>query len=135
MSVIKATFSSASAYIKDLLSRNDAFESFLLVVGLMWFFGFAFRLFAAIHRILRRKLPLNIGDRYGKGSWAVVTGGSDGIGRAFCEELAQQGLNIVLIARNKDKLEKVAQEIKQKAKIETKIIVADFTRSSSPGFF
>lgn len=33
-------------------------------------------------------------------TWAVVTGGSDGIGLAFCHELAEQGFNICLISRN-----------------------------------
>ena len=43
---------------------------------------------------------------YGPG-WAVVTGASDGIGAAFCEQLAQSGFNIVLISRTKSKLEAV----------------------------
>ena len=33
----------------------------------------------------RRNLP----NRYGLGSWAVVTGASDGIGKEFCLELAK----------------------------------------------
>jgi 17beta-estradiol 17-dehydrogenase / very-long-chain 3-oxoacyl-CoA reductase len=40
-----------------------------------------------------------LADRYGKGSWAVVTGGNDGIGYAMCSELAKCGFNIVMIAR------------------------------------
>jgi len=41
-------------------------------------------------------------DRYGeKGkSWAVVTGGSDGIGLELCRQLAETGFNICMIARN-----------------------------------
>lgn len=41
----------------------------------------------------------------------VVTGGSDGIGKAYAQELARKGLNIVLIARNQEKMRKVASEI------------------------
>lgn len=37
--------------------------------------------------------------------YAVVTGGSDGIGLAIARELAGQGANILLIARDKSKLE------------------------------
>jgi short-subunit dehydrogenase len=46
--------------------------------------------------------------------FAVVTGGSDGIGKAYAQELARRGLNIVLIARNQDKMRKVATEIGNK---------------------
>ncbi|XP_078699302.1 very-long-chain 3-oxoacyl-CoA reductase-like isoform X3 [Branchiostoma floridae x Branchiostoma belcheri] len=45
------------------------------------------------------------------GRWAVVTGSTDGIGKAYAEQLAARGLNIVLISRSKDKLEAVAAEI------------------------
>ena len=38
------------------------------------------------------------------GPWAVVAGGSDGIGAAFAEELARRGLHLVLIARSETKL-------------------------------
>lgn len=48
-------------------------------------------------------------ERYGKDSWAVVTGGSDGIGLACCKHLASRGFNIVLIARNIDKMVKCAE--------------------------
>ena len=33
-------------------------------------------------------------------AWAVVSGGSDGIGLAMCKNLARQGFNICIVARN-----------------------------------
>lgn len=42
---------------------------------------------------------------------SVVTGSTDGIGRAYAEQLARQGLHIVLISRSPEKLASVAQEI------------------------
>jgi 17beta-estradiol 17-dehydrogenase / very-long-chain 3-oxoacyl-CoA reductase len=38
-------------------------------------------------------------NRYGNG-WAIVTGATDGIGKEFCESLANKGVNIILISRN-----------------------------------
>lgn len=61
------------------------------------------------------------------GEWAVITGGSEGIGRAYALELAKRGLNIVLISRNLAKLEKTAREIETTGR-EVKVIVADFTK-------
>lgn len=41
----------------------------------------------------------------------VVTGATDGVGKAYAELLAQQGLNIVLISRTQSKLDDVAFKI------------------------
>jgi uncharacterized protein len=46
------------------------------------------------------------------GPWAVIAGGSEGIGVAFAEQLAAAGINLLLIARNAAKLEAVAGAIK-----------------------
>ncbi len=37
---------------------------------------------------------------YGKNSWVIVTGATDGIGKGFCEEFAKRGFNILLVSRN-----------------------------------
>ncbi|MBV9391159.1 MAG: SDR family NAD(P)-dependent oxidoreductase, partial [Verrucomicrobia bacterium] len=62
------------------------------------------------------------------GPWAVVTGASDGIGRALTLELAKNGLSVVLAARNKDKLELLRQEIQRLSPIEVRTISLDFGR-------
>ena len=58
---------------------------------------------------------------------ACPVGATDGIGRAYAEELASRGLNIVLISRNQEKLQMVAKDIADTYKVETDIIVADFS--------
>ncbi|MGM8366070.1 SDR family oxidoreductase [Virgibacillus sp. W0181] len=45
------------------------------------------------------------------GKTAIVTGASSGIGIAITKELAKEGANVVLAARNKEKLENIASEI------------------------
>ncbi|XP_059490977.1 hydroxysteroid dehydrogenase-like protein 1 [Neocloeon triangulifer] len=76
------------------------------------------------HFVTKLYSPVDLAAKYGK--WAVVTGGSDGIGKSYAHELARRNVNIILIARNLDKLKKVASEIEEEFGVETKVIVADF---------
>jgi short-subunit dehydrogenase len=45
------------------------------------------------------------------GPWALVAGASEGLGAAFAEALARRGLNLVLMARRKEKLEDFARNL------------------------
>jgi 17beta-estradiol 17-dehydrogenase / very-long-chain 3-oxoacyl-CoA reductase len=65
------------------------------------------------------------------GSWAVVTGCTDGIGKAYAEHLAKRGLNVVLISRTLEKLQEQAKFLTDKYKVETKVIAVDFTEQTS----
>ncbi|XP_062917859.1 very-long-chain 3-oxoacyl-CoA reductase-A [Mobula hypostoma] len=60
------------------------------------------------------------------GRWAVVTGATDGIGKAYARELAKRGMSIVLISRNEEKLDEVAKEINEQFGVETKTVAVDF---------
>merc|ERR1719215_996593 len=48
------------------------------------------------------------------GEWAVVTGATDGIGRAYAFEMAKLGLKVLLISRTESKLIDVQKEITEK---------------------
>ncbi|CAH8614894.1 unnamed protein product [Schistosoma curassoni] len=61
------------------------------------------------------------------GEWAIVTGATDGIGKVYAEELANDGLKIMLISRNEEKLLSIADEIGRNYHVETRIVTADFT--------
>ncbi|EYU22554.1 hypothetical protein ABFS82_05G022300 [Erythranthe guttata] len=62
------------------------------------------------------------------GSWALVTGSTDGIGKALAFELAARGLNLVLVARNPIKLKSTLEDILQKhGGIAVKTVVVDFS--------
>lgn len=69
---------------------------------------------------------IDLVKRYGR--WAVVTGSTDGIGKAYAEELAKRGVNIILISRSKEKLQAVSRSISETYKVETDFIVADFSK-------
>ncbi|RIK10678.1 MAG: short-chain dehydrogenase [Acidobacteria bacterium] len=46
------------------------------------------------------------------GSWAVIAGGSEGVGAAFADELSKAGLNLVLVARKPGPLEETAEKVR-----------------------
>ncbi len=61
------------------------------------------------------------------GPWALVTGASSGIGSEYSKQLAAKELNVVMVARRSERLEALAEEIKRKYGVDTKIIVADLS--------
>jgi hypothetical protein len=67
----------------------------------------------------------DFGAKYGP--WAVVTGASDGIGRAFTKALAQDGLNLVLVARRADALNALAAALRTEHNVEATVVAADLS--------
>mmetsp|Transcript_21057 Transcript_21057/g.32136 ORF Transcript_21057/g.32136 Transcript_21057/m.32136 type:complete len:311 (+) Transcript_21057:71-1003(+) len=62
------------------------------------------------------------------GQWAVVTGATDGIGKAYSFAFAKKGMSIVLISRTEAKLQAVAKEITDKySGVEVKYVVCDYS--------
>jgi short-subunit dehydrogenase len=57
----------------------------------------------------------------------VITGGTEGIGRALAEEFARDGHNLVLVARDKAKLDRTAAELAAAYAVEVKVTAQDLT--------
>lgn len=96
--------------------------------GVLGYYSFTF-LLQMIHGIRAFVLPtIGIKKNLKKlGEWAVVTGCTDGIGKAYTHELARQGFKIVLISRTVEKLETLAVELSVAYGTETKVISMDFS--------
>lgn len=61
------------------------------------------------------------------GPWALIAGASEGIGLAFAQQLAAQGVNLVLMSRSQAKLEAAAEQIGGQASVDMRLLVADVT--------
>lgn len=65
------------------------------------------------------------------GPWAIIAGGSEGVGAAFARKLAAQGINIVLVARKPEPLEQVANEIRSDSHATVRTLSLDLTASNA----
>ncbi len=66
-----------------------------------------------------------------RGRTAVITGGSMGMGKAAARGLAAEGVNLVLLARGKENLDKAAKEIASEKNVEVLAIPTEMREASS----
>lgn len=62
-----------------------------------------------------------------RGHWALVTGASSGIGAEFCRQLAAAGLHLVLVARRRERLVELADELRDRFGVQTHVIALDLS--------
>lgn len=72
---------------------------------------------------------MNLKEKYG--STALIAGGSEGIGAAFAHQLAQEGINLVIVARNEKKLAFIKQDILERHKVEVQTISCDLANEDA----
>jgi 17beta-estradiol 17-dehydrogenase / very-long-chain 3-oxoacyl-CoA reductase len=99
-----------------------------MVLGVLTFLRILLFLLSSFYRyFLRYFFSHNLFKRYGPG-WAVITGATDGIGLQYCFQLAQKRFNLIMIARNSEKLIARKAEIQKHIKNEIKIelVTLDF---------
>ncbi|KAJ5074002.1 short chain dehydrogenase/reductase family protein [Anaeramoeba ignava] len=96
--------------------------SFIFLIIFVYFF---LKIFPTIYAKFIVKTP-NLKKKY-KAEWAFVTGSSTGLGKELAMKLAEQGINLVILSKTKNKLEQTKKEILEKyPKIEVREIVMDF---------
>lgn len=68
----------------------------------------------------------NFKEQYGP--WAFVTGATSGIGAELAKQIAEKGVNLILVARREKILQEKAKELTKQYKIEVETIQADLSK-------
>ncbi len=64
------------------------------------------------------------------GPWAVIAGGSEGIGACIAAKLARAGINLVLVARKREALEAHAGELRANCSVQVRTLALDLTEAA-----
>lgn len=90
---------------------------------------FTYSLLSSLNcHVLSKMQQQDFRSLYGK--WAVVTGSSEGIGKAYAHELANRGMNLILISKGEQQLKKTANTITSQFAVNVIPIVIDFSGGS-----
>jgi uncharacterized protein len=65
------------------------------------------------------------------GQWALVTGASSGFGIEFATLLAEEKANLVLVARRTEPMERLAEQLRQKHRVEVVVEGTDLSRAGA----
>jgi short-subunit dehydrogenase len=65
-------------------------------------------------------------ERYGP--WAVIVGGSEGIGEHLARKLGAAGINLVLVARKTAQLSETAEKVRSESQVEVRTLQLDISR-------
>jgi len=120
--------------------------AFVLFLGASHCVLWAASVIAFVYKYFFRP-PTDLSKYLRDDAWALITGASEGIGKAYAFELAKRGFNVILLSRSEVKLEKVANAIRKYISfnldrmklcqktgdlyyVKTKVIVIDFSKLS-----
>ena len=72
---------------------------------------------------------MNLKEKYGE--WGIILGATEGVGKAFCEKIASEGMNVIMVGRREEMLKALGEEISAKYGVNHLVIKADFANPSS----
>lgn len=111
--------------VLEFLSGDSAVTTAFAAIGVAVLASFSLKVISSTYKTFLR------GEKNFKkmGKWVVITGATDGIGKAYALALAKRGMSIVLISRTEAKLQAVSKEITDKGYkgVEVKYVVCDYS--------
>lgn len=111
----------------------DVFYKVFTAIAVIWIASLVMKLLLWVYIYVRPSSILRYRHNHSHTSetpWAIVTGSTDGIGKAYAYELADRGFNVVLHGRNSTKLHHVRHELQTEyPHLNFRIILADATQS------
>lgn len=126
---------SASLVALNLSLQISTLISYLSHIIIIYFCLFKLpKLLNFIYRITIRPRK-DLLRRYGKDTYAVITGSTEGLGKEIAKQLAKTGFNIILVARNKNKLKEFSSELIKEYKIKAEYIVFDFNNNKGFDYY
>jgi len=104
-------------------------DNLRMITGTIFVVNMSFRFLKSFYQYFLR--PAKNFTKFGK--WAVVTGATDGIGKAYATALAKKGMSVLLISRTESKLKAVKEEIDSKGYpgVEVEYVVCDYSSFDS----
>jgi len=113
--------------------------TFIQLLGWLGFVRVVYELYNYVVYTFLIKKRTDLLEKYGEGSYVVITGSSDGIGLGYAKYLAEAGFNLVCISRSAEKLKEKEKEIREYAKQRKDLkivnIVKDFSECYKPEFY
>ena len=72
---------------------------------------------------------MKLKEKYGE--WGIILGATEGVGKAFCEKIASEGMNVVMVGRREEMLKALGEDISSKYGVKHLVIKADFSDPNS----
>lgn len=79
-----------------------------------------------VHFLPRMIPSKKLAQRYG--DWAAIYGASEPVAKAYAEELARHGINIIFVTQDNTSVRDIAASISQSYGVETAVVSADFSQ-------